>query len=107
MSILSDGTVAIAKTTIYEVDPIFFAKSDVEKIVLFNTSSTDQTAILYVKVRNGTSKILRQFVLQENEGGEYLEPGEQLLLDAGDIIEAETTTASVVDFTVFGTETKK
>lgn len=105
MTILANGQVATTKSTIFEVeDPSSggSGKVNVKKITLFNTNSTAQTAIIFIKERNGTSKILRQFGLEENDGGEYLEPGEELPLDNGDAIEAETTTAGAVDFVVFG-----
>ncbi len=106
MTILANGQVATTKSTIFEAnDPSSSGDGEVkiEKISFFNTNSTQQTAILFIKKRNSTSIKLRQFVLLENEGGEYLEPGESLPLDNGDIIEAQTTTASAVDFIVFGT----
>ena len=105
MSILANGQVPVAKTTIFEVGdgnirPVDGAR--IEKITLFNTNPAQQTAIIFIKERNGTSRQLRQFQLLENEGGEYLEPGEFLPLKNGDVIEAQTTTASAVDFVVFG-----
>jgi len=106
MSILADGQVSTSKATIFEIGDsavLNSTKADVEKITLFNTNALAQTALIFVKKRFGVSRQLRQFILQQNEGGEYLEPGEKLTLDIGDVIEAETTTGTAVDFVVFGT----
>jgi len=104
MTILTDGQVATVKATIFEVGQTSILPGDVtiQKITLFNASAVEQTAILYIKERFGTSRKLRQFKLLENEGGEYLEPGETLPLQNGDSLEAETTTAAAVNFVVFG-----
>jgi len=45
---------------------------------------------------------VRQFVMQKDEGAEYLEPGESITLETGDILQANTTTDDAVDFAVFG-----
>ncbi len=105
MSILADGQVEITKATIFEIGEssvLRITSAVVDKITLFNTDPLAQTAVLFVKKRFGVSRQIRQFILQQNEGGEYLEPGEKLTLDIGDVIEANTTTASAVDFVIFG-----
>lgn len=106
MSILADGQVSTTKTTIFEVGDSAVLDTEiavVEKITLFNTSAVEQTAAIFVKTAFGVSRQLRQFILLENEGGEYLEPGESLPLEMGDEIEAQTTSAGAVDFVIFGT----
>lgn len=106
MTILADGQVATTKSTIFEVkgaDVLPTEKVDVEKITFFNENVLEQTAILSIKAFSGVSRVLRQFKLLQNEGGEYLEPGESLPLENGDILEAKTTTANAVNFVVFGT----
>lgn len=105
MTILADGQVSDSKAIIFEVGDsavLDTTKALIEKIVVFNTVSTEQTVNLFVKKRFGVSRQLRQFTLQRHTGGEYLEPGETLPIDLGDEIEAETTTAGAVDFVVFG-----
>jgi len=106
VAILADGQVDISKATIFEVtgaDVLNTTNAIVDKITLFNTNSTKQTALLYIQKFSETSRELRQFQLKQNEGGEYLEPGEMLELENGDVLQAETTTAAAVDFVVFGT----
>lgn len=106
MAILASGQVAATKSTIFEVsdaDILNTTKADIKKVSLFNTGSSEETAILFVKEKNGTSHQLRQFKLLQNENGEYLEPGESLPMDDGDVLQALTTSAATVDFVVFGT----
>ena len=106
MTILADGQVSTTKTVIFEVGDSAVLDTEnavVEKITLFNTSAVEQTASLFIKKGFSVSRQLRQFILLENEGGEYLEPGETLPLEMGDEIEAQTTSAGAVDFVIFGT----
>ena len=108
MTILASGQLETSKSTIFEVnrtDVFTTAGVKVEKVTFFNENPAQQTAILFVKPRFGTSRRVRQFQLLENEGGEYLEPGENLPLENGDTLEAQTTTASAVNFVVYGTRT--
>lgn len=108
MTILASGQLQTTQSTIFEADGAnIFSSADfiIEKITFFNTNAAQQTARLFIKKRNGTARQLRQFQMLENEGGEYLEPGEFLDLDNGDALQALTTTASAVDFVVFGTRT--
>lgn len=104
--ILARGTIPTTQGTIFEVNwQRFLSKTPsakLEKITFFNTNAAAQTAILYLQPRAGTAAEIRQFVLQQNEGGEFLEPGEFMSLDSGDQLQAETTTASAVNFAVIG-----
>jgi len=105
MTILASGQLQIVPTTIFEVsgtDILNTQTASIEKITFFNENIVEQTAILFVKERFGLSRTIRQFRLLENEGGEYLEPGENLPLEIGDRLEAETTTADAVNFVIFG-----
>lgn len=105
MTILADGQVSTTQSTLYEVGSAVLS-AKVEKVTFFNTNVADQTAILFVKSRFGTPRKVRQFIMPENNGGEYLEPGEFLPLGNGDSLEAITTTAVAVDFIVFGSEVR-
>ena len=105
MTILANGQIATTQSTIFEVtdtDILDTDKVQIEKITFFNTNVLAQTTILFLKTRFGISRELRQFVLNQNDGGEYLEPGEVLTLDNGDELLAQTTTASAVNFAVIG-----
>ena len=105
MTILASGQLKVVPTTIFEVsgaDVLDTEKASIEKVTFFNENAAEQTAILFVKERFGSSRKMRQFKLLQNEGGEYLEPGDNLPLEIGDSLEAETTTANAVNFVVFG-----
>lgn len=105
MAILADGQITTSQADIFEVTDtgvLGLGSASINKITFFNTNAAEQTAILFVKKLSGTARKLRQFKLQENEGGEYLEPGETLRIDHGDTLQAITTTAGAVDFVVFG-----
>lgn len=106
MSILASGQADTSKATIFIVDRadiLRTTKAVVERVTLFNTNAAEQTAILYIKKKNGTSRKLRQYVLAQNQNGEYIEPGGVLDMEHGDVLEAITTTGSAVDYAVFGT----
>ncbi len=105
MTILANGQVATTKTVIFQVtgaDVLNAERASIDKITFFNENIAEQTAILFVKERFGSSRKIRQFKLLQNEGGEYLEPGDNLPLEIGDSLEAETTTTNAVNFVVFG-----
>lgn len=105
MTILADGQVATTKATIFEVtdtDVLNTERASIEKVTFFNEDVAEQIAILFVKERFGSSRKIRQFKLLQNEGGEYLEPGDNIPLEIGDSLEAETTTDGAVNFVVFG-----
>jgi len=108
MAILSSGQLAITQSTLFVADggEIFDSASfTIEKITFFNTNAVAQTAILFLQKRFDSAMETRQFVLQQNEGGEYLEPGETLSLENGDELLAQTTTASAVNFAITGKRT--
>ena len=105
MTILANGQIPIAQADIFTVsgsDVLDTERVNINKITFFNTSAIEQTAILSIKEFSGASRVLRQFVLLENEGGEYLEPGEVLPMENGDKLQALTTTADAVNFVIFG-----
>ena len=71
----------------------------VKTITFGNTGSSSQTILLYL-LRSGSSKrLLRQYQLAQYETGNYGD----IVLSTGDALQAITTTASQVDYTVVGT----
>lgn len=109
MTILIEGTIPTTRDPIFrttgdefKTDVLDYTKIDIDRITMFNTILTQQTVILYIKRRFGEFRKLRQFVLKLDESAEYLVAGEFLPLEAGDDIEAETTTADAVDVVVHG-----
>lgn len=97
---LADGQLPTSKGTLYTVPAS--TSSYVKNIHLFNTSSTEQTILLYLNV-SGTSRLFRRIVLAENESSDVLD-SEAFLLEPEDLIEALTTTVSVVDYVIMGVE---
>lgn len=111
MAILAEGTIPSTRAIIFKAgaegpdfhtDVINFEKINITKITMFNNILTMQTIILHVQKQFGDFRKLRQYILKQNESAEYLEPGESLSLQAGDALEAETTTDDAVDFVVYG-----
>lgn len=70
----------------------------VKRITFGNNSTTTQTLLLYLLRASSTKRLLRQYSLAQYETGDY----DEIVLSAGDAIQAVTTTASEVDYTVFG-----
>jgi len=99
--VLADGQVASSKGTLYTVPGS--TVTYVKWLSLHNTNSTAETVIVYAKP-GSTSRIIARVVLQANEHARILDGNEVLILEDGDLIEAETTTASKVDFVISGVE---
>lgn|SRR5512138_490835 len=96
LSALGDGQVADSKGTIYTTPALTTAV--LKSAVFHNGNSSAETLILYA--HDGTaSRILAQAVLQPDETFVYDEP---LVLETGDLLEAVTTTASIVDYWLSG-----
>lgn len=99
-ALMADGQVSDSKGTLYTVPASTVAY--IGFFSLFNTNAATQTIIVYIN--NGTSRKVRQFDLDQNESADVLESSQKIVLEAGDLIEAETTTASAVDFVISGVE---
>lgn len=97
--ILADGQVAAAKTTIYAVPAA--TQAIVRTVSFTHVAGGTQTTILYVKKSAGTSRVFSRAVMTTNE---YAHEEDIGTLDALDELEAETTNAASVDYTVMGVE---
>ena len=97
--VLAEGQLATTKTTLFTAVAATYVKS----LTLFNDNAAEQTVIVYVRPAS-TSRKIRRFVLAQNEHANAIDPGEIILLETGDLIEAQTTTASAVDFVLMGVE---
>lgn len=93
---IADGQLPTTKGTLFAIPALTWAY--VKNITVFNTNAATQTVLLYLNT-TGTSRRIARFVLAQNEWAEYTQPRE---LEAGDLIEGETTTASAVDYTIDG-----
>lgn len=100
MGSLADGQLQTSKSTIYTVEAR--AGMRLNQINLFNDNAVAQTIILYIKRKGCGSRKLRQWVLNQNEAGTFLSAGEHFSISVDDALEAETTTASAVDYLVTG-----
>ena len=66
-------------------------------ITLYNNNAATQTIVLYYLPSVGTARKLRQYILATDESAVY---DERMHLNAGDAIQAVTTDATSVDYTV-------
>lgn len=97
--ILANGQVANAQGTIFTAAEQTWVKS----LRLHQTSATPQDVQVWVKKAAGTArKQLHAEAVPQNYSLEAFD--QPVTLEAGDTIEAATTTAAVVDFALFGGE---
>ncbi len=102
---LADGTLPNAQAAIYTSPAA--TVTYVSSVSLYCDTATPQTVVLYIKRSGGTARKWRRYVFNEqHDHAEVLESGARIVLAAGDAIEAVSTTASVVPYTITGvTET--
>jgi hypothetical protein len=98
---LADGQLSNSKTTLYTV-PVS-AIAYVKFFSLHNTNAVTQTYIVYVTRSGGASRIIAYGTLTQHSTVRIIDT-ESLSLSAGDLIEAETTTAAAVDYLIAGAE---
>ena len=95
--ILADGQLPSSKGTLYTVPAA--TSVYLSKITIFNTNIVTQIVKLYINP-SGTS---RQLVyVKELEQYETIIYNGGVILETGDLIEGETTTASAVDYLIMG-----
>lgn len=99
---LSDGQLADAKGTIYTCGATKKG-AIVKSITLVNTNSTTETVNLYFKASGGSSRNIIP-VDTQLAAGYLLVVDDEKTLEASDILEGDTTTASKVDFVISGME---
>ncbi len=99
--VLAEGQLPASKTTLYTVPGATSAY--VRFISANNVGGAEEVVQFYVKP-GGTSRRLGRYALLANEVARVLEQGEVITLEAGDIIEGETTNATSVDYLITGAE---
>jgi hypothetical protein len=99
--VLGEGQLPTTKGTLYTV-PVG-KTTYVKRISFFNDNAAAQTIIVYIKP-GAASRKWRRYVLEQNEAVDLLDHGDALILEAGDLIEAQTTTVSAVDYVLMGVE---
>jgi hypothetical protein len=98
---LASGQVASSVGAIYTAtSPIIAAF--IQRVTFFNNSATPQTIILYIHQAGNTRRAVRQWVLAQYESAAWPDEGVACDLSTGDTLDAITTTASQVDYTVTG-----
>lgn len=95
---LADGLVADAVGTIYTAA----APVIVRTFTLYNSNATPQVIDLFVTRSGGVRRQLYQFAIAQYETATVLAGGEIIVLSSGDIIEADTNTASAVAYFIAG-----
>ena len=95
--VLAEGQLPAAKGTLYTVPAS--TKAYVRKIFLYNDGAAVETILIYLKP-SSTSRKVRRFVLAVDEGAEIAD----ILLEAADLIEGETTNATSVNYVIEGVE---
>jgi alpha-D-ribose 1-methylphosphonate 5-phosphate C-P lyase len=96
--LLADGQLATSETAILSPTNTVY----ITAMEIFNNSSTDQTVEILVRNGAGTSRrIFRVFPLKQYESIHF---DGKLVLENSDTLRALTTTASQVDYVIFGGE---
>lgn len=96
---LADGQVATSTGTIYTSAGTTIIKS----ASFYNTNATGQDINIFVTRNGGTRRqIARSATLAQFGTYYFLSDGEVLVLSDGDILEANTTTATAVDYLITG-----
>lgn len=99
---LADGQLPIVQAPIYTVT--FGRTAYVKQVLLFNENAVAQTILLYLTTLSGIPRPWRRLVLAQNQSAVLLENGETIQLGSGQSIEAVTTTAAAVAYTITGVE---
>ena len=98
---LADGQLASSASTLYTAPT---ANAIIKAFVLFNTGSSEQTANVYITRSGSSRRQLYQFILPTKTAASVVTDGEVWSLSAGDVIEGDTTSGLIVDYTIMGAE---
>ena len=98
---LADGQLANSKGTIYTTPAS--TEAIIKSIILVNTNTSSEAVNLYFKASGGTS---RRLIPKDTSlpASNSLIMDDLVTLEAADILEGDTTTASKVDFVISGVE---
>jgi len=95
---LADGQVGGSAANVYAVPS---GKTAVIKTFsVYNTNTTAETVKAYVLRKGGTARQIGIAVLAQNESKEFIDNA--ITLSSEDSLQAETTTASKVDYSITG-----
>ncbi len=99
---IADGQLAATKTTIYTTPTA--KQAIITSITLVNTNSSAETINIYFKSSGGSSRRItpKDYSLAASAMMEVLD--KSITLEAADILEGDSTTASKCDFVISGGE---
>lgn len=95
----ADGQLASSKGTLYTVET--GTRIAVTFWRVFNTGSGSETVKAYIKP-GSTSRQIGQYTVAAKGYADIVEPGQVFYLEAGDLLEGETTTGTTVDYVISG-----
>lgn len=98
---LADGQLGSTKATLYTAPTS--TSSVVKRITLVNTSSGVIKVNLYFKASGGTSRRIIPYDM-ELEGYYSGVMDDDIAMEAGDIIEGDASSASIIDYVISGVE---
>lgn len=96
---LADGQVATTTGTVYTSQDVY---TMIRSWCFFNTNAITQTLNIYMTRSGGTRRQLYQVSLNQFQSFDIDTAGEVLCMSPGDILEADTTTATAVDYMITG-----
>ena len=98
---IADGQIASSQAAIYTVPANYTAI--INYIHLHNTGISPETVTLWLKRSGSTARVFLRIPALEPDVTLFpLDPSEELTLSAGDSLEAQTTTATTVDYFITG-----
>ncbi len=95
---LADGQVAASVGAIYTASAPVVLKF----VNFFNAGSANETLSVYITRNGGTRRQVIKQELAVDQALAFLSEGETLTLSSGDLLEAEATTGSAVDYIISG-----
>ena len=95
---LADGQVSGSLATVYSVPST--NRVVVRTFTVFNTGSGSETVKVYIKRLGSTARQFGIAVLSQDESKDFIE--QPITLSSEDVIQAVTSTGSVVDFVITG-----
>jgi len=99
--VLAEGQFATTKGTLYTVPASTWTY--VKAFFVYNTNAATQTVNVYLKPGSTSRQIVKLSLLQ-NESANILDVVGSFNLEAGDLIEGDTTTSTALDYVITGVE---
>lgn len=97
---LADGQVGTSIGTIYTCPDSIYTM--LRSACFYNTNAASQTLEIYITRSGGTRRQIYNATVAQDETFHLVSNGEILSLSPGDVLEAQTTTGSAVDYVITG-----